>query len=134
MILFHASTVKIEKFYVPYGGIHCGGIYSAYEAALRKVRAAIVDCNSIYLHKLEVNPGRIYQSSDCGDCESWRNMIMYCDIYGYNSVQYKNDFEPDCVSSMLLWNPERIKIISTVEIDRDDAEDALNEFYDTIGF
>jgi|AGFS01.1.fsa_nt_gi hypothetical protein len=131
MILYHASTVKIKDFYVPYGGIHMGGIHSALEAALRKVRNY---CGSgeleIYVHRLEVDLGRVVAMDDMGDCQAWRDTINSCTRDGYNSVEYKNLFEPDTCNSYMIWEPERIEILSVEPMNQDEAEDIVNDFYD----
>lgn len=131
MILYHASTVKIKDFYVPYGGIHMGGINSALEAALRKVRSYNgYDELQIYLHRLEVDLGRSVMIDDMGDCAAWRSMINSCKKEGYNSVEYNNIYEPDIVNSYMLWEPERIKILTVDSMYQDEAEDKINDFYE----
>ncbi|EAZ2022873.1 hypothetical protein BZF66_06135 [Salmonella enterica] len=134
MILYHASTVKIDKFYVPYGGLHVGGIHSALEAALRKVRQYDgPDVLDIYLHRVEVNTGRSMLYEDMGDDHGWRAAII-CNRDNYDSIEYKNKFEPDIVNSFVLWQPERVKILSVDVMCQDEAGDIVNEFYETYNF
>lgn len=134
MILYHASTVKIEQFYIPYGGLHLGGINSALEAALRKLRSPlnVVNADMVYLHKCIVDLGRITRVNDLGGDEAWRTLIEECRCLDFNSVQYKNEFEPDSVDSFMIWDTTRIKIISVDVIHIDDAEDMVNEYLDSV--
>lgn len=131
MILYHASTVKIDDFYVPYGGLHVGGRHSALEAALRKVRSYDgPDVLVIYLHRLDVDTGVSVEYDDMGDDEGWRKAMASCQREGYNSIEYKNSFEPDVVNSFVLWEPSRIKILDVDVISHDEAEEIINEFYE----
>ena len=134
MKLYHASTVQIDKFYVPYGGIHVGGIHSALEASLRKIRAYNgIDDIYIHLHVLEVDTGRSEMHHDEGDCASWRKLINTYKDTDVGSVEYKNKYEPDVCNSFMLWEPERIIILETIKYIQDEAEDILNAFYEKNG-
>ena len=68
MKLYHASTVEIDNFYIPYGGLHMGGKHSALEAALRKLRSPlnVVDACTVYLHTLEVDVDNVLLCEDLG--------------------------------------------------------------------
>lgn len=135
MILYHASTVKIEKFHVPLGGIHMGGINSAIEAALRKVRGHYSsDVPDVYLHRLEVDLGRSVVLDDAADCQNWRDMINLCIREGYDSIEYSNLYEPDLCHSFMVWEPSRVKIIDVEVMNQDKAEDIVDEFYKTYNF
>lgn len=130
MILYHASTVKIEKFYIPYGGLHVGGLHSALEAALRKIRNYDGPFEQhVYVHRLEVDTGRVFEYDDMGDDEGWRTVIAR---YGNDcdTIEYKNCFEPDVVNSFLIWDAKRVKILDVDILSHDEAEDKLNEFYE----
>lgn len=132
MILYHASTVKIDKFYIPYGGLHLGGINSALEAALRKLRSPlnVVDANTVYLHKCRVDLGRIQYSKDLGGDEAWRTLIEECKRFDFHSVEYKNEYEFDIQNSFMIWDTARIEILEVDSIHMDDAEFMLEEFLD----
>lgn len=132
MILYHASTVQIDEFFVPHGGIHTGGRHSALEAALRKVRGDNANEDiKIYVHRLDVELGRSVLLDDMGNCDSWRRMIIDCDREGYNSIEYSNVYEPDVCNSYMIWEPSRIKVLSIEVLSQDAAEDIVNEFYET---
>lgn len=129
MILYHCSTVKIEDFYIPYGGLHMGGIHSALEAALRKIRAYDgADVLDVYVHRLEVDTGRSEYCDDMGSCDGWRLVMDSAKSAGFDSIEYKNVFEPDVVNSFVLWDTSRVKILSVDVMSQDEAEDKLNEF------
>lgn len=135
MIVYHASTVKIDKFYIPYGGLHLGGVHSALEAALRKLRSPnnVVDADTVYLHKCRVNLGRITSTNDAGGDESWREIIDECKVLGFDSVQYKNEYEPDVIPSFMIWNPEQIEILEVDVMHMDDAEMKIEDFLEEAG-
>lgn len=134
MILFHCSTVKIDNFYIPYGGLHFGGINSALEAALRKLRSPmnVVNADTVYLHKCIVDLGIITFCDDLGGDDSWRSVIDECQRLGFNSVQYKNLYEPDSVPSYMIWESNRVKILEVDPIHMDDAEDIIEEYLSSI--
>lgn len=125
MILYHASTVPISSFYVPYGGIHLGGIGSSLEAALRKLRSDknVLNAEMVYLHKVQVDLGRIVLMDDLGSDESWRAVFST----EYDSVKYVNKYEPDVVPSYMVWDAERVQVIERVDMHMDEAEDIINE-------
>lgn len=127
MILYHASTVKIDQFYIPYGGLHFGGINSSLEAALRKLRSDmnVHDAQTVYLHKCSVNLGRIVLMDDLGDDQSWREVFST----EYDSVKYNNKYEPDTEPSYMIWNSNRARVIECDVLHMDEAEDIINEFY-----
>lgn len=130
MILYHASTVRITEFYVPYGGLHVGGLHSALEAALRKVRQ-FDGCEElqVFVHRVEVDTGRIMKHDDMGDDHGWwlsmNSVKNECDC-----IEYQNKFEPDIVNSFVFWDASRIKILDVDVMSQDEAEDKLNEFYE----
>ena len=128
MILYHASTLPIEKFYVPYGGLHLGGLYSSLECALRKLRSHknVNNAEMVYVHKCEVDLGRIVLMDDLGSDEAWRDVFST----EYDSVQYVNTYEPDYTPSYMVWDASRVTIISCEPIHMDKAEDTIGELYD----
>lgn len=131
MLLYHASTVKIKDFYVPLGGIHVGGRFSALEAALRKVRSSDdPNVSQVYVHLLEVDVGRSMDIEDMGGCDAWRCSMYIAQRDGFDSLEYKNNFEPDVTTSYVLWEPNRIKVLKCYVLSQDEAEDVLNEFYE----
>lgn len=125
MILYHASTVPISSFYIPYGGLHLGGMYSALEAALRKLRSDknVHNDEVVYLHRVQVDLGRIVLMDDLGGDEEWRGVFST----EYDSVQYVNSYEPDVVHSYMVWDTSRVQVIDVDPIHMDDAEDTINE-------
>lgn len=130
MILYHASTVKIEEFYIPYGGLHIGGRHSALEAALRKVRGYNgTDVLEVFIHRLEVDTGRVMLYSDVGSDYNWR-MAIQCYGDDCDSIEYYNKYEPDITNSYLIWDAMRVKILDVEVMSHDEAEDKLNEFYE----
>lgn len=133
MIVYHSSTVRIREFYIPYGGLHVGGLYSSYEAALRKLRSDknTTDADTVYVHKCEVDLGLCTEVTDAGGDESWRFVIRECNVLGFDSVRYKNIFEPDLTDSYMIWDASRIKILECDPIHMDNAEEILNEFYES---
>lgn len=128
MILYHASTVPITEFYIPYGGLHLGGVNSSLEAALRKLRSHLNVSNAsvVYLHKCEVQLGRIVCTDDLGGDQDWRDIFST----EYDSVKYINKYEPDVDPSYMIWDASRITVLSTDSIYIDDAEDMVNDFYE----
>ncbi|EON8121465.1 hypothetical protein HI213_RS24255 [Escherichia coli] len=132
MKLYHASTVKIDNFYIPYGGLHMGGKHSALEAALRKLRSPlnVVDACTVYLHTLEVDVDNVLLSEDLGSDDEWRSLIENCTAQGYDAVQYKNDYEPDNVPSFMIWDTSKIRIIEVDAMHMDEAEMIIEDFLD----
>lgn len=135
MLLYHASTVMIKEFFVPYGGIHVGGLYSALEAALRKVRSHDGDTvPQVFIHRVQVDLGRSMSTTDMGGSDSWNCLMYVAQNNGCDSLEYWNKFEPDLVNSYVLWEPSRIKVLDIKTMSQDEAEDMVNEFYDENGF
>lgn len=132
MKLYHASTVKIDNFYIPYGGLHMGGKHSALEAALRKLRSPlnVVDADTVYLHTLEVDVDNVLLWTDMGSDDEWRGVIEYCELNGYDAVQYKNDYEPDTVPSYMIWDASKVRIVEVDAMHMDDAEMIIEDFLD----
>lgn len=132
MILYHASTVKIDQFYIPYGGLHIGGIHSALEAALRKLISPlnVVNADMVYLHKCSVDLGRIQYSKDLGGDDAWRTLIEECQRFGFESVEYKNEYEFDIQTSFMIWDTTRIQLLDVDPIHRDEAEMIIEDFLD----
>lgn len=126
MILYHASTVKISEFYIPYGGLHLGGIYSSLEAALRKLRSdsCPLDEDTVYLHTVKVNLGRTVCMDDLGGDQEWRDVFST----DYDSIKYVNKYEPDVEPSYMVWDASRVTVLNVECIHMDKAEDMINEF------
>lgn len=128
--VYHCSTVEIESFYIPYGGLHLGGINSALEAALRKIRASD-DGQYIYLHRVLLNIDNPYDVEDCGSNELWDGIIQYLTTKtDHDSIRYVNKFEPDMVPSYAVFDVSRVQIKSCTKLHQDEAEDILNGFLD----
>ncbi|WPK19008.1 hypothetical protein [Salmonella phage SD-6_S16] len=82
MKLYHASTVKIDNFYIS--------------------PLNVVDACTVYLHTLEVDVDNVLLCEDLGSDDEWRSLIENCTAQGYDAVQYKNDYEPDNVPSFMI--------------------------------
>lgn len=126
LTLFHASPVNIKKFYIPYGGLHFGGINSALEAALRKVR--ISKSKIVYLHECTVNVNSFFECEDLCTHDDWERHIEYMKIHEKDNVlKYKNKFEPDVVPSYVVWDENLVKIVNVKVLTQDEAEDIVME-------
>ena len=133
MILYHASTVKIDSFYIPYGGLHLGGMYSALEAALRKLRSDrnVDNSTTVYLHKVHLKVDTVLPVDDLGDDHSWRTMFSAVpdDI---QALEYVNKYEPDVSKSYVVWDTSLVKIIEVDVMHMDEAEELIEEFLDEL--
>lgn len=132
MIVFHASTVEIEKFYIPYGGLHFGGMLSAVECAMRKLyegRAKGHDIDTIYIHRCRIAEGNEYDSIDLGSDKMWRGFDKYLKDNNFHYIKYINQFEPDIVPSYCFFELDRIQLLDVSVMHMDVAEDLLNGLY-----
>ena len=50
MVLYHSSHTKIDKFELPYNGLHLGSLKSSIEAGLRKAYKYDSDLQVFLLH------------------------------------------------------------------------------------
>lgn len=127
--LFHASSVRIEKFHIPHGGLHFGGINSALEAALRKIRASRYDINPlnyVYLHECTLNINTVYETDDLCGADDWAKEIEFAKCStNADAIKYWNKYEPDMVYSYLIWNSSLVQIDNVSVIHEDKAEDML---------
>ena len=130
MILYHASTALFDKFYIPYGGLHLGGLHSALEAALRHLRSPRNDSGActVYLYQVHVQLGTVHCTEDLGGEDSWREVFST----EYDSVQYDNKYELDNVPSYMVWDSSRVQIHSVQEMHMDEAEDILVQFEESV--
>lgn len=131
MIVFHASTVHIEEFYIPYGGLHVGGYQSAIECALRKLyegRGKGHYIDHIHIHQCELISTNPYESFDEGSDEGWRKLhnVLLRDNVIFDSIKYINEYEPDIMPSFCLFDTTNIKILDHSTMHMDIAEDILN--------
>lgn len=131
MIVFHASTVKIEEFYIPYGGLHVGGYQSAIECALRKLYTARDNGNMIehiHIHRCVLDDLISYDGYDAGNNIGWQKMFNRALVENpnYNSIKYINEYEPDIMPSFCLFDTTNIKILDHSTMHMDIAEDILN--------
>lgn len=110
MILYHASLIEITKFDLS-KGCHFGGKHSAFEAALRKGSLGLNF--QIYLHKVFVPDSllKIYDAFDVGSAENWKDLIAFVKERGYNSISYKNKYEPSSYPSFVLLADLEEKIV-----------------------
>lgn len=132
MIVFHASTVEIDKFYIPYGGLHAGGFMSAVDCALYKLKQGRRKLNdltldSIYIHRCFVDVGIEYEVKDQGSDCAWRKLYhkLLDDDVEYDYIKYINEYEPDVVPSYCFFEPSRIKILDCTKMYMSKAEDIL---------
>lgn len=135
MIVFHASTVKINEFYIPYGGLHLGGIHSAVECALRKLyegKEKGFDIDTIHIHRCELVGTKLYESDDLGSDASWRrlNNVLKLQNEDFEIIKYINKYEPDVLPSYCVFDPKYVKILDHSTMHLDNAEDLLNGIYD----
>lgn len=119
--------MKIDSFYIPYGGLHMGGMYSALEAALRKLRSdRNVDNNTtVYLHKVHLKSCDAVSVDDMGDDHSWRE--LYTSGIGQVFV-YENKYEPDVSKSYVIWDTSLVQIIEVDVMHMDEAEEIIENF------
>ncbi|SOK58312.1 hypothetical protein [Yersinia phage fHe-Yen9-04] len=134
MIVFHASTVNITNFYIPYGGLHVGGIHSAIECALRKVYAGRdegFDVDTIYIHRCFLNVQKPFEADDMGSDVSWKrlNKTLIATETDFDCIKYINKYEPDIVSSYCLFDTNLIEILDCNSMHMDMAENILNGVY-----
>jgi len=126
MIAYHASTVTITDFYMPYGGLHLGGIRSALECGLRKVykaREEGFNLDGIVLHICKIKSQTFTDCEDMGSCDGWRSL---CESEEYDKVfRYVNKWEPDTHPSFCTFNKDLVEILDFRFISIDDAEDML---------
>lgn len=132
MIVFHAGTVKIEEFYIPYGGLHVGGYQSAIRCALRKLYEERSNNNKIehiHLHTCQLVDLIYYDGEDAGNNIGWQKMFntALLENPNYNSIKYINKYEPDIMPSYSIFSTKNIKILDHSTIHMDVVEDILNE-------
>lgn len=131
MIVFHASTVKIEEFYIPFGGLHFGGIHSALECALRKLyqgREAGYDIDTVHIHRCELIGTKYYESDDLGSDIGWckLNDKLIKEKYDFEIIKYINKYEPDVLPSYCVFDQKYVKILDHSTMHLDKVEDILN--------
>ncbi len=137
MIVFHASTVKIDEFYVPYGGLHLGGMHSAVDCALEKLkqerrRTRDLEMDRIYIHRCVIEHGVEVEARDMGSDAGWKRLyykLLNEDIE-YDYIRYINEYEPDVVPSYCFFSTDKIKIIDCTEMKMEDAGNFLRGIHD----
>lgn len=135
MIVFHAGLVKIEEFYIPYGGLHFGGIRSALECALRHLHYGNLkhrNLDTIHIHKCELLSDSFYESEDKGGDHSWKTLndeLFEKDI-DFDIIKYTNEHEPDIVPSYCIFRTDLVRILEHSTMHMDIAEDILNGIID----
>lgn len=133
---YHAGLSRIEKFYLPYGGLHMGGKGSALEAALRKLRKEPE--GFVFLHEVLVDDEYVLPNDDLGDAHSWERSwdLMSSRLnFPLSGWEYKNLFEPDIRNSICLFRLEVIKSVKVSDIfTLDQAEDELVTYEDRNGW
>lgn len=125
--VYHCGLSKINSFDFS-NGVHFGGIYSAMEAALRKVNNPNIDTIHIHECLLEL-PDYVPVEDDLGSNEAWRELATtWMNINNYEILQYCNRYEPDTDPSYYVLNPSLIKIKKVRTIRPYQAEAELDEF------
>ncbi|AQW88575.1 hypothetical protein pEaSNUABM50_00048 [Erwinia phage pEa_SNUABM_50] len=134
MIVFHASTVQITNFYIPYGGLHLGGMHSALECALRKVytgREAGIDVDTVYIHRCFLKALKPFEADDMGSDASWKrlNQTLIATATDFDCIKYTNKYEVDVVPSYCLFDASLVEILDCSTMHMDMAEDILHGTY-----
>ncbi len=108
MILWHCSPVKIDKFYIPFGGLHFGTYESALCAGLRKSKV-------LYMHKCMVPVGIQVPVLDLGNAEAWEEEMKYSINEG-DTLVYNNKYEPSTSPSFVVMKKELCEQIIILEV------------------
>lgn len=132
-IYYHAGLSRISKFYVPFGGLHMGGLGSALEAALRKRRKQSE--GFIYLHSVVVEDSLTVEQDDLGDAHSWDLSWGRYSKTGIAGWNYVNLFEPDPKRSLCLFDLSVVREIRRVDVlTLDQAEENLIKYEEIFNF
>lgn len=132
MIVFHASTVKITNFHIPFGGLHLGGMHSALECALRKIYAAQdEDIDTVYIHRCFLTAHKLYEADDMGCSVSWKrlNQTLLSSDTDFDGIKYINKYEPDIVPSYCLFDPSLVEILDCSTMNVNMVESILHGTY-----
>lgn len=134
MIVFHASTVSINEFYMPYGGLHFGGMMSAIQCSLRHLyeereKGSIID--TIYIHRCFIDDVHMYDGTDAGNNIGWQKQYIQAqqEDTRYNCIKYTNQYEPDILPSYCLFDLSKVQILDCSTMHMDTAEDILCGIY-----
>ena len=129
MQVFHSSPDLIESFNFS-RGVHFGGIFSSYEAGLRKLKNLQqhkdLDQDHIYVYNCQLKEVDFYYSIDVGDDIEWQKQILKAKELGYNGIRYKNLYEPDLHSSYLIFDSSLIVVEDINSIDSEEVEQILS--------
>lgn len=98
---YHASLCKIDKFKIPFNGLHFGGKDSAYQAVERKCIQN--NCKTFYLHKVVLDVSRTEDVFDQGD--GWREYLQQDTSKIFS---YTNKYEPSTSKSYVTFNTDFI--------------------------
>lgn len=132
MQVFHSSPDLIESFNFS-RGVHFGGIFSSYEAGLRKLKNLQqhkdLDQDHIYVYNCQLKEVDFYYSLDVGNDIEWQKQILKAKELGYKGIRYKNLYEPDLHSSYLIFDSDLIEIVDVLEMSSNDVEEELNFIY-----
>ena len=126
--VYHCSPDKISVFNFD-SGVHFGGLYSAYEAGLRKLENLQMyrgsDQDILFLHVCKLQCKQIYNGIDVGDYEQWLVEIEKAKQLGCDVIKYKNKYEPDSTPSYLVLSTESIVITNIEELDSRQVQNKL---------
>ena len=106
--VFHASLHKIDKFEIPYQGLHFGSFESALQAVERKCEQNGTD--EFYLHRVLLDITTCEDVFDAG--EDWRG---YLDGDTNRVYSYTNKYEPSISKSYVIFSTRFIKSIESLE-------------------
>ena len=124
MILYHSSYTKIDKFELPYNGLHLGSLKSSIEAGLRKAYKYDSD---VYIHKCScfINPHNTIKEiyDDLG--EDWQSALEDIKQHNKHWIRYTNKYEPSVKKSYLTNNAELVIILQVTQMTKQEAEDLL---------
>lgn len=118
MEVYHCSPDYISEFDFKFG-VHFGGLYSAYEAGLRKLnnlktyQGLLQD--ELYVHICELKFNSVYESEDVGGQEDWLLEIEKAKQLNCDVIRYINKYEIDTKPSYLVINKELI-ILKKIEV------------------
>ena len=125
--VYHCGLTEIKSFNFSCG-VHFGGIYSAMEAALRKVKNPRIE--TIYVHEclLEL-PDYIPEEDDLGSNEAWQELAAtWMDRNEYGLLQYCNRYEPDIDPSYYVLDSSLIQLKKVRTLRPYQAEAELDVF------
>lgn len=131
-MVYHSSPDYIESFDFS-RGVHFGGIFSSYEAGLRKLKNLQqyqnLQQDYVYVYSFNLKNVDFYLSQDVGNDEEWQKQILIAKELGYKGIKYKNLYEPDLNYSYLIFDSDVIESVGAMTMTAEDVEEELNIMY-----